>query len=101
MRTNSDKSVRIFPVETQFQKLARREGGIPREKAIEEANAKVEEIKPGFEDWLAKELEILDGIVKTAKTGEAGPDWAEQANHHSRQLPERFPTGLAIWHWGS
>lgn len=86
MRTNSDKSVRIFPVETQFQKMARREGGIPREKAIEEANAEVEEIKPGFEDWLAKELEILDGIVRTAKAGGAGPDWAEQANHHSRQL---------------
>lgn len=100
MRTNSDKSVRIFPVETQFQKMARREGGIPREKAIEEASARVEEIRPGFEDWLVKELEILDGIVKAAKAakaGKAGPDWAEQANHHSRQLRDVGTTmGLVL-----
>lgn len=49
MRGTSDSPVRMFPVETQFQKLARREGGVPRDKAIEQANANIEEIKPGFE----------------------------------------------------
>jgi len=86
MRGSNKVPVRIFPVETQFQKLARREGGVPREKAIEEANSKVGEIKPGFEDWLATELESLDAIVKKAKAGEAGSNWAELANRHCRQL---------------
>ena len=86
MRGTGDGSARIFPVETPFQKLARREGGIPRDKAIAEANAKVEEMKPGFESWLGKELESLNGIIRKASTGEAGPDWPELANDHCRQL---------------
>jgi hypothetical protein len=86
MRTNSDKSVRVFPVETQFQKLARREGGVPRDKAIEQANATVEEVKPDFDEWLGTELDGLNGIIKKAQAGEAETDWAEQANRHSRQL---------------
>jgi hypothetical protein len=86
MRGSNKVPVRIFPVETQFQKLARREGGVPRDKAIEEATAKVEEIKPGFEDWLATELESLDAVIKKAKAGEAGSNWVELANSHSRQL---------------
>lgn len=86
MRTNSDKSVRVFPVETEFQKLARREGGVPREKAIEQANATVEEVKPGFEDWLAGELESLSSIVKKVQSGEAGANWADLANRHCRQV---------------
>lgn len=86
MRTNSDKSARVFPVETQFQKLARREGGVPRDKAIQQANGEIEETKPEFEDWLATELESLNGIIKKARAGEAGSEWVEQANRHSRHL---------------
>lgn len=86
MRTNDDKNVRVFEVETQFQKLARREGGVPRDKAIEQANTEVERVKPGFEDWLTAELQSLQSIVRAASAGTPAPDWIEQANQHSRHV---------------
>ncbi len=88
----TDGSARIFPVETKFQKLARREGGIPREKAIAEASAEIEEIKPDFNDWLAKELESLNRIINQARSGKAGPDWPQLANHHCRQMRDAGST---------
>jgi hypothetical protein len=86
MSEKDDSGVRIFSVETRFQQLARRSGGISREAAIEKAAAKVEEIKPGFEDWLDKEINSLTALVKQVEEGKAPPDWLETANLHSRQL---------------
>jgi hypothetical protein len=82
MRTNSDKSGRVFPVKTPFQKMAQREGGVSRDKAVIEANAEIEQMRPGFEDWLAGELENLNNIFKKVQSGEAGSNWAELANRH-------------------
>lgn len=97
MRGTSDSPVRMFPGETQFHKLARREGGVPRDKAIEQANANIEEIKPGFEAWLGKELQSLNVIMKKVSAGEAQPDWPELANFHCRQLRDVGTTmGLAL-----
>jgi len=86
MTGGSDENVRIFPVETRLQKLARRPGGIPRDKALEKAQANVDEIKPGFDDWLTDELEGLAGLVKQAQSGEPQADWLEALNRHSRHL---------------
>lgn len=86
MSGSDDREARIFPVETRFQRLARRAGGIPRDQAIENAWAKVEEIKPGFDDWLNKELQSLADVIGAAQAGDAPADWIERANAHSRQL---------------
>ena len=83
---SDDDSVKIFPVETTFQKQARRPGGVPRDRAIKYAEARVDEIKPGFDEWLGSELETLSDIVKKAQNGEAPPDWIEIANRHARHL---------------
>lgn len=83
MAENADPTARIFPVDTRFQKMARRPGGVPREQAIESAQAEIEQIKPGFEDWLDRELRDL---IENAHAGDAKPDWIEAANFHSRQL---------------
>lgn len=86
MSDTTDRPARVFPVETRFQRMARRAGGIPREKAIESAQARVEENKPGFEDWLNTELAGLIDEVARAQAGTAGPDWIDTANTHSRAL---------------
>ena len=39
---------RIFPVDTRFQQLARRSGGMPRDKAIERAQAALEGAQAGL-----------------------------------------------------
>lgn len=83
---NNDEEVRIFHVETTFQKHARRPGGVPRDRAIKYAVARVDEVKSEVDDWLGKELETLAGIVRTAQAGEAGSDWIDIANRHSRHL---------------
>ncbi len=82
----NDENVKIFPVETTFQKQARRPGGVPRERALKYAAARVEEAKPEFDDWLGKELEALADVVRKMQSGKAPPDWVETANRHSRHL---------------
>ncbi len=85
-RNNDDDLVRIFPVETTFQKQARRPGGVPRDRAIKHATSRVEEVKPEFDDWLDKELNALADVVRKAQNGEAQPGWIDVANNHTRQL---------------
>lgn len=95
MAESGDKSAgeaRVFTVETRFQKLARRPGGVPREKALENAAAKIEEIKPGFDEWLNKELQSLADVVNKARSGAPQPDWVEIANMHSRQVRDAGTT---------
>jgi hypothetical protein len=84
---------RVFPVETRFQKLATRPGGVPRDKAIERAEARIEEeVKPRFDDWLKGELVELSSVIKAAERGEAAPGWVETANFRCRQLCDSATT---------
>jgi hypothetical protein len=55
-KTTTEPDARVFPVETRFQKMAKREGGLSRDKAIEQAQMQIEKAKTQFEDWLAVEL---------------------------------------------
>jgi hypothetical protein len=84
---------RVFPVETRFQKLAKRPGGVSRDKAIERAEARIEEeVKPRFEDWLKGELEKLSSAIKAAERGEAAPGWVDTASFHCRELRDSAAT---------
>ena len=86
MSERYDDHSKVFPVETQFQKLARRSGGIPRDRAVKYALARIDEIKPEFEEWVNVELAALSEIVTKARSGEAPPDWIDVANRHGRHL---------------
>jgi hypothetical protein len=83
---------RIFAVETRFEKLAKRPGGISRDTAIERAQSGIEEVKPEFDSWLDTELQELAKLIKTAELGKADPAWIESANFHSRQLRDSATT---------
>ena len=41
MPDNNSNGALVFPVETSFQKIARRPGGIPRERALRNAKTQV------------------------------------------------------------
>lgn len=77
---------RIFDVETRFHQLAKRPGGIPRDKAIEEAFASIDEKKPGFDEWVLIEMQGLAAAIDTARTGASAEKWVERANVHSRNM---------------
>jgi len=85
MSDSGDRDARIFPVETRFQRMARRPGGIPRDRAIENAWTQVEEIKPSFDGWVETELQGLSDVVSKGQPGTA-KEWAAAANSHSRRL---------------
>jgi len=86
MPDNISREARIFFVETRFQKMARRSGGVPRQRAIEQAQATIEEAKLGFDDWLEQELGELIGLIENAKNSTAEQNWADIATIKSRQL---------------
>jgi hypothetical protein len=86
MAENPNPEARIFSPKTRFQTLARRPGGVPRNRAVENAQNGVEETKLGFDDWLDGELKELFGWIERAKSGEAVEDWIEAAQFHAHQL---------------
>lgn len=59
---NSDPNV--FPVDTRFQQLARRPGGVTREAAIESAQRQIESMKTDFVNWLDRELQELATAIE-------------------------------------
>ena len=78
---------RVFPVDTRFQQLARRTGGVPRDLAIERAQAALDAVKPTYEqDFLEREVTGVADLVKTVEAGNEEPGWLETAAFRTRQL---------------
>jgi hypothetical protein len=92
MTKRESPEARIFAVETRFQQMAKREGGVPRERAIERAQTEVEEVKPGFDEWFDRELEQFAAFMNAVQAGKHGPDWIEAASFRSRQLRDSATT---------
>ena len=78
--------VPIFAPNPRFQAMARRRGGVARDKAIASAQAGIEEIKVGFDEWLERELRALIDLIALVRSGEADTDWIEAAQFHCNQL---------------
>jgi hypothetical protein len=75
MSDDPEQDARMFFVDSRFEQLARRPGGVAREEALERAQAEIDEIKPGFGDWLDAELQELSKVI-----GQNGPDGSNDAN---------------------
>jgi hypothetical protein len=87
MPNPADEDPNTFFVETNFQKLARRAGGVPREQALENARVTLETIKLGFRDWLEGEISHLATEIRKGRSGSpSGEGWAEAALVHCRQI---------------
>ncbi len=92
MTKPSHPEAREFHVDTRFQKMARRKGGVPRDKAIKQANLQIEQLKPQFDDWLDGELQEFATLIKNVETGAAGADWAADANRRSHEWRDSATT---------
>ncbi len=84
--SDSGRDARTFAVDTRFQQMARRPGGTPRERALQNAQTEIEQSKPRFDLWLDQELDALTELVRNAEAGAGDPQWTEKMTHHSRQL---------------
>ena len=83
---------REFHVDTRFQKMARRKGGVPRNKAIQQAELQIEQVKPQFDDWLEGMLKEFATLIGNAEAGTAEPGWIPEANRRSHQLRDGAAT---------
>ena len=77
---------RVFAVDTRFQKMARRPGGVPRQQAIERAENYIDELKPEFVNWLDRELQELSAAIEQAEGDASDGSWHERAYRSSCQL---------------
>jgi len=65
---SNGSGAREFPVETDFQKKARRAGGVTRNQAVGDAEAQIETLKEEFTDWLKDGLDRLQSAIQLAET---------------------------------
>lgn len=86
MSKNSNHEAHMFFVDSRFQRLARRPGGVSREQAMKNAQAKIDESKPEFDAWLDQELQALVDLIQKVEAGAADPGWRDVVCAHSVQL---------------
>lgn len=53
----------IFYVDSRFERMARRPGGVARDQAVSQAQAEVEKLDTDFSAWLNQEVDILRAAV--------------------------------------
>jgi hypothetical protein len=83
---DSADDAKVFPVDTRFQQMARRPGGVPRDKALAAAVQELENARPEVEDWLEREVQALARAVAVGQRGAPPSEWLVIATRHCRQL---------------
>jgi hypothetical protein len=86
MAEQPSRDPNVFPVDTRFQQLARRPGGVARESAIESAQRQIDNMKTGFVDWLDRELKELTVATRLVTSNPADAAALERAFQASCQL---------------
>lgn len=78
-----------FHIETNFQRMARRPGGITRDRAIQGADRNIETFKPGFESWLDNELaRLFQTIPSDLSSPSKDLSWIEAADAKCQRLAD-------------
>jgi len=75
-----------FPVETDFQKKARRPGGVTRRQAVGRARAQIETLQGEFTDWLNEGLNRLQAAIQLVETYPENQTLLEDAFRSSCEL---------------
>jgi hypothetical protein len=79
MTSKSDAGgARTFSVDTRFQQMARRPGGVPRTRALQNAQTEIAQDKSTLDSWLDAEIDAIAGLLEAARAGTAGADWPER-----------------------
>jgi chemotaxis protein histidine kinase CheA len=83
---SNNNGAREFPVETDFQRKARRPGGITRNQAVGGAKAQIETLKDEFRDWVKDGLTRLQSAIQLAEGQPANAALIEDAFRSSCEL---------------
>ena len=86
MADQPSRDPNLFPIDTRFQQLARRPGGVARESAIESAQRQIDDLKTGFVDWLDRELKELSVATRLVTNNPGDAPALERAHQASCQL---------------
>ena len=86
MSKTTKHEAHIFHVDTRFQRMARRSGGVTREQALAGAQAEVEELKTDFADWLNRELQELGAALADAEGNSSNTLSLDRAYRSCSQL---------------
>ena len=87
-KATAGDGAREFYTETNYQKQARRPGGIARDQAIKNADANIEMLKPSFEDWLNEQINALVKTIPKRGAIPAGLLWIDAADINSQRLAD-------------
>jgi hypothetical protein len=87
MPESSSSDVKTFPVDTPFQQMARRPGGVPRVQALERAQMQIDDARDTFGAWFSEQVAaIAAALPADGDSGTDAPRWVETASSHARQL---------------
>lgn len=86
MSENTKADARIFRVNTQFHAMARRPGGVPKEKAIENANKLVEQAKPEVLSWMKDHVAALEIAIREIEQDSGNISGIDRALEMSREV---------------
>ena len=88
MSKRDDHEAREFHVETKFQQLAKRPGGVSRDQALTQAQVSVATLKPGFETWLDDEIALLLKVLPKDGDDQKDQRWMATADVHCQHLAD-------------
>ena len=89
MFDKSDNKVREFYVESNFQKMARRPGGISRDQALSRADTNIDAIKLNFTTWLDEQLNDFFNLIPDQGSAEFQKmAWIDAADIYSQRLAD-------------
>lgn len=86
MAEEKNRAPNIFLVDTRFQQLARRPGGVSRERALDNAQRQIDEMKADFVYWLDRELQDLTAAIRHVAANPSNKAALERANQACCQL---------------
>ncbi len=92
MKKKQDIPATVFYPENRFDRMARRAGGVPREQALAQAQAQVDEIAPGFTPWLEQEMQALCTAIDALSKNPASKMHREKATQSSEQMRDTGST---------
>jgi hypothetical protein len=75
-----------FFVDTHYEKMARRPGGLPRDKALAAARQQIDDLKAGFIGWLDGQLKELAGALSDLDADPSAADRMERAYRLSGEI---------------
>lgn len=95
--SNPDPNVRTFFVDTRFQQMARRPGGVPKDQAIQQAQSQIEDFKEEFVDWIEQEVLDLSAAFKAMNNDQQALSQLDDIYRRCSQLRDTGTTmGLEL-----